>query len=142
MRHRCEHRTHRHRYLRRRRRLQRNYVLDQIADAIVHALYFVFGFIGMILLPVPRIAGVGFIILLILLGVYPESAMYFLMWAFGVGLLISAIGPRLFDYLTRRGRGQLSEIRSASRVRLKEEIPTIQLPDPESIPSGDKLQRR
>jgi len=131
----------RHRRQRRRRWLPKNYIVDQIAATIVAGIYFVLGFLGTILVPIRGLAGIGFIGLLILSAVFPEAAVYYLLWAFGVGLLASVAGPRVFDRLTRDGRGRLAEIRRASRVRIKEDIPTITLPDPESVASCNTAKR-
>ena len=70
MRRRREHRIRRYHH---RRRFSKNYVVNGIADAIIHMLYFVFGFAGTILIPIRGVAGTGFILLLILSAIFPES---------------------------------------------------------------------
>lgn len=138
--HRRKHRRYRvHR--RRRTLLPKNYVIDLVANTVVAAIYFVMGFLGAVLVPIRGIAGIGLVLLLILWAVSPDTAVYALLWAFGVGLLMTLIGPQLFSHFTQLGRGSLEETRAASRVRHKADIPTITLPDPDSLPSAARRRR-
>jgi len=98
--------------------------VDYIAEGVTRLVYFFMGAVNAVfwLWPVPYVFGLGMIVTVFTVAMFPDRLWYVIGVAMVQGLIVALVGPSLHERSAKSDRGRLQEIRDMSKFKPRMEL--------------------